>query len=124
MDEPQQRHGERKGQRGKNDTEQAAQPDAVPEIAPEFIEVLCAHSLCQRNTEACTRAQHETKRQKMQRVGRTDSGQRGLAQKAANHNGVGKGIELLEQGPGHQRQREKQQLLQRMTGGQIHRAFI
>jgi hypothetical protein len=46
-----------------------------------------------------------------------------VPQTAANHNGVGKGIELLEQSPGHQRQRKKQQLLQRMTGGQIHRAI-
>lgn len=59
----------------------------------------------------------------MQRIGRADSGQRGLAQKAADHNGIGKGIELLEQGPGNQRKRKKQQLLQRMTGGQIHRAI-
>ena len=123
MDEPQHGHSERIGQCGKSNAEQAAQPDTVPEIAPEFIVIFCAHSLCQRNTEACTRAQHKTKCQKMQRIGRTDSGQRGLAQKAADHNGIGKGIELLEQGPGHQRQRKKQKLLQRMTGGQIHRAI-
>lgn len=127
MNQLQQRRGKQGGKHGKHHAEHHAQQCPIGKIPVQVIPVFCPERLRYRDAEPHAGSLYKAQDQEVQRVGTAHRGQRLGAQAASHNYGIGKAVQLLEQGSQHQRQRKHKNAHQRPPRCQVRcagRAFF